>query len=47
VYLYSLIDAEHDMRSYALDVEKILTKVKLPEMLNLVGGVSEPLKFST
>jgi hypothetical protein len=27
VCLHSLIAAEHDVRSYALDVEKILTKV--------------------
>ena len=34
VYLYSLIAAEHDVRIYALDAEKVLTKVKLSEMLN-------------
>ena len=36
VYLHSLIGAEHDVRSYAVDVEKVLAKVKLSEMLNLV-----------
>ncbi len=28
VYLYSLIGAEHDVRGYAVDVERVLTKVK-------------------
>lgn len=34
VYLHSLIAAEHDVRSYAIDVENVLTKVKLVETLN-------------
>ena len=34
VYLYSLIAAEHDVRGYAVDVERVLTKVKLLETLN-------------
>ena len=34
VYLHSLIAAEHDVRGYAVDVERVLTKVKLLEMLN-------------
>lgn len=34
VYLNSLIAAEHDVRGFAVDVEGILTKVKLYEMLN-------------
>ncbi len=34
VYLYSLIAAEHDVRSYAVDVEDVLRKVKLSETLN-------------
>ena len=34
VYLYSLIAAEHDVRSYAVDTEDILRKVKLAETLN-------------
>ncbi len=34
VYLHSLIVAEHDVRSYAVDVEKVLAKVKLSETLN-------------
>ena len=34
VYLHSLIGAEHDVRSYAVDADKILAKVKLSETLN-------------
>ena len=34
VYLYSLIAAEHDVRSFAVDAEDILRKVKLTETLN-------------
>ena len=34
VYLYSLIAAEHDVRSYAVDGEDVLRKVKLAETLN-------------
>ncbi len=34
VYLYSLIGAEHDVRGYAVDVERVLTKVKFLETLN-------------
>ncbi len=34
VDLYSLIAAEHDVHGYAVDVERVLTKVKLIEMLN-------------
>jgi hypothetical protein len=34
VYHSSLIAAEHDVRSYAIDVENVLTKVKLLETLN-------------
>ena len=34
VYLHSLIAAEHDVRSYAVDAERVLTKVKLSETLN-------------
>ncbi|MGD0644397.1 MAG: DUF4152 family protein [Candidatus Bathyarchaeia archaeon] len=34
VYLYSLIAAEHDVRSYAVDIEGILRKVNLLETLN-------------
>jgi len=34
VYLYSLMAAEHDVRGYAVDVERVLTKVKMIETLN-------------
>jgi hypothetical protein len=34
VYLHSLIAAEHDVRGYAVDVERVLTKVKMSETLN-------------
>ena len=34
VYLYSLIAAEHDVRGYVVDVERVLTKVKFLETLN-------------
>ena len=34
VYLNSLISAEHDVRGHAIDVENVLTKVKLVETLN-------------
>ena len=34
VYLYSLIAAEHDVRGYAVDGERVLPKVKLLETLN-------------
>jgi len=31
---YSFIAAEHDVRDYAVDGERILTKVKMIEILN-------------
>jgi hypothetical protein len=34
VYLYSIIAAEHDVRGYAIDFERVLRKVKLSEILN-------------
>jgi len=34
VYLYSLKGVEHDVRGYAVDVDKVLRKVKLVETLN-------------
>ena len=37
VYLYSLMEAEHDVRGYAKDTQAILTKVSLTEMLNPVA----------
>jgi hypothetical protein len=46
VYLHSLIEAEHDLRSYAIDTEKILTKVKLLEILNPVARGFRALKIA-
>lgn len=37
VYLYSLMDAEHDVRGYAEDKTNILSKVALTESLNPVA----------
>jgi hypothetical protein len=37
VYMQSLLAGEHDLRSYAVDAEKVLTKVKLTETLNPVA----------
>ena len=37
VYLYSLMAAEHDVYGYAVDVERILTKVKMAEALNPIA----------
>jgi len=34
VYLYSLIAAEHDVCSFAVYAERVLTKVKMIETLN-------------
>ena len=34
VYLHSLIEAEHDVRGYAVDSEDVLKKIKLLETLN-------------
>jgi hypothetical protein len=34
VYLQSLLAGEHDLCSYAVDVDNVLTKVKLTETLN-------------
>jgi hypothetical protein len=34
VYLHSLIAAEHDVRGYAVDIDGVLTKVKMSETLN-------------
>ena len=45
VCLCSLMDAEHDMRSYALDTEDILTKVKLSESLNPIARGFRALKI--
>jgi hypothetical protein len=46
VYLHSLISVEHDLRSYAVDTEKILAKVKLAETLNPVARGFRALKIA-
>jgi hypothetical protein len=37
VYLFSLIEAEHDIRGYAQDTQNVLSKVNLVELLNPVA----------
>ncbi len=37
VYLFSLIEAEHDVRGYAQDTQNVLNKVNLAEVLNPVA----------
>jgi hypothetical protein len=46
VYVHSLIAAEHDLGSYAVDAEKVLTKVKLSETLNPVARGFRALKIT-
>ena len=46
VYLCSLMVAEHDMRSFAIDTEDILTKVKLSESLNPIARGFRVLKIN-
>lgn len=46
VYVHSLIAGEHDLRSYAVDAEKVLTKVKLTETLNPVARGFRALKIA-
>jgi hypothetical protein len=46
VYLQSLISGEHDLRSYAVDTEKVLAKVKLAETLNPVARGFRALKIA-
>ncbi len=45
IYLCSLMAAEHDMRSFAIDTEDILTKVKLSESLNPIARGFRVLKI--
>jgi hypothetical protein len=45
VWVQSLIAGEHDLRSYAVDGEKVLTKVKLCETLNPVARGFRALKI--
>jgi len=46
VYLYSLIDAEHDIRGYAEDTGEILKKVNIIEMLNPIARGFRTLKIT-
>jgi hypothetical protein len=46
VYLYSLIDAEHDIRGYAEDVAENLKKVNITDMLNPVARGFRTLKIA-
>jgi len=46
VYLYSLIDAEHDIRGYAEDTGEILKKVNMAEMLNPIARGFRTLKIT-
>jgi hypothetical protein len=46
VYLYSLIDAEHDIRGCAEDAEEILKKVNIIEMLNPIARGFRTLKIA-
>lgn len=47
VCLGSLISGEHDIRSYAVDAERVLTKVKLTETLNPVARGFRALKIES
>ena len=46
VYLYSLMEAEHDVRGYAKDTQAILTNVSLTEMLNPVARGFRAIKIT-
>lgn len=46
VYLYSLMDAEHDIRGYAEDTGEILKKVNIIEMLNPIARGFRILKIT-
>jgi len=46
VYLYSLIGAEHDVRGYAEDMNNVLKKVNIVEMLNPTARGFRVLKIS-
>ncbi len=45
VYLHSLITAEHDIRGFAEDSEKLLEKVNIAEMLNPIARGFRTLKI--
>ncbi len=46
VYLYSLMPSEHDIRGYAEDIEEILKKVNIAELLNPSARGFRALKIS-
>jgi hypothetical protein len=46
VYVHSLMAAEHDVRSFAVDGEGVLTKVKLSETLNPIARGFRALKIT-
>jgi hypothetical protein len=46
VYLHSLIAGEHDLRSYAVDAEGVLKKVKFAETLNPVARGFRAVKIA-
>ncbi|MBS7621990.1 hypothetical protein KEJ32_07775, partial [Candidatus Bathyarchaeota archaeon] len=46
VYVHSLMAAEHDVRGYAEDVEEILKRVNIVEMLNPFARGFRILKIS-
>jgi hypothetical protein len=45
VYLHSLIEGEHDIKSFGIDVQGILTKVKMIETLNPIARGFRALKI--
>jgi hypothetical protein len=46
VYLYSLVEAEYDVRGYAEDSEEILKKVNIAEILNPCARGFRALKIT-
>jgi hypothetical protein len=46
IHINSLIAGEHDLRSWAIDSEKVLTKVKLKETLNPVARGFRALRIT-
>ncbi len=45
VYLHSLIEGEHDVKSFGVDVQGILTKIKMIETLNPIARGFRALKI--
>jgi hypothetical protein len=46
VYLFSLMDAEHDVKGYAKDIDGVLEKVTVSEMLNPVARGFRALRIT-